>query len=495
MRNYRKQAGGAATLELLIAFAILLLNITAVTLLLNGGWSVVLDSELNAEALSFAQARVEAARSEAENNFNSINSQIENLPSGAITYQATDTVTDLSQCLKQLVIKLDYSVESRIVSVNLATFIGSAKEALALGSDCTARFSGSSWDNPQRFASDTMNPGKPTTIDVLKKKVYIGLDKSPFLAIADARGAILGQNNGLFVTFTNGFNLGEIINAIDVVEWRDKNNNIVKTYAYTALASTTNQFAVIDVSDMYNPMLVARLPLKNVNPASNTSGWRLFYYDNYVYFVTRYMNGKPEFHIFDVSTPSAPVEIGGGTTLNTSIYGVVVQDRFIDGNKHRLAYLATTYDTNEVVVLDITDPENVKRLTGAYTDLPGNKDSRSIFLLGDKLYVGLESGNGSDFFILGTSNPLLAISGLPILGQRDVGTSVNDIFVSNQLAFLATTKSNKEFQIWRVAYPESITLIKEYNFGNIVEQGVDYEPDFIYATGQATPNFQILYSP
>jgi len=279
------------------------------------------------------------------------------------------------------------------------------------------------------------------------------------------------------------------------MKWRDPITGTMKNYAFVAMASTTSQFAVIDVTDIQKPVLVARRSLKNVNPASNTEGWRVLYYGGYVYVSTRYINGKPEFHIFDVSNPNVPVEKGNGTFVNTSIYGIAVRDQFISGVSHRLAYLVTTYDTNEVIVLDITDPLNVIKVTGAYTDLLGVKDGRSIFLMGNKLYVGLESGAGSELFILDANNPLSAVSGLPTIGNKDIGTSVNDIFVVSQFAFLATTKNNKEFQIWNILNPLNITLIKEYNFGNIVEQGIDYEFDFIYATGQATPNFQILYSP
>jgi hypothetical protein len=54
--------------------------------------------------------------------------------------------------------------------------------------------------------------------------------------------------------------------------------------------------------------------------------------------------------------------------------------------------------------------------------------------------------------------------------------------------------ANEEFDIWNVL-TTPLTHIKTYNFGNVISGGFDYEPDFVYATGQSTPNLQILYSP
>jgi len=486
---------GSSTLEILIAFAVLILSITAVIVIGFGNQNVSIDTETNSEALLMAQKELEIARADSRKDFMSLVGKLGTETLGPLTYNKKLEIEDLTQCKKQATSTISWTVGSRVQKIELSTFLSDVTGTLALGGDCAINPPGPKWDNPQRFAEDTLNPGKPTSIDVLNKIVYLGGDMPPYLYIADSRNAFLGQIGGLFVTFTNGFSAKDKINAIDVAKWRDPLIGITKNYVFAAMASTTSQFAVINVTDIQKPDLVARFSLRNVNPASNTEGWRVLYYGGYAYVGTRYMNGKPEFHIFDVSNPESPEERGGGVVISTSIYGIAAHDRMISGALHRFVYLVTTYDTNEVVVLDVTDPTNVIKVTGAYTDLPGNKDSRSVFLIGNKLYVGLESGAGSELFILDVSNPLGATSGLPILGDKDTGTSVGDLFVAERFAFLATSKNSEEFQVWNIANPANIFPIKKYNFGNIVEQGLDFESDFVYATGQATPNFQILYSP
>src|SRR3989344_6090826 len=84
---------GAATLELLIAFAILVLNITAVILILNGGKSIYVDSETNTEAIAMAEELLEDARADAELDFNLVNTSSETETSGPLIYTKTLTVT------------------------------------------------------------------------------------------------------------------------------------------------------------------------------------------------------------------------------------------------------------------------------------------------------------------------------------------------------------------------------------------------------------------
>jgi len=58
--------------------------------------------------------------------------------------------------------------------------------------------------------------------DALHQITYIGLDNNPYLYIADTRNATLGQNGFLpGVSFSNGFDAGKQINALDAVDWRN----------------------------------------------------------------------------------------------------------------------------------------------------------------------------------------------------------------------------------------------------------------------------------
>ncbi len=489
-KNYTK---GAATLELLISFTLLIMSITAVMLILNGGQSISVDTETNTEAISKAQKSIEDARALSRSNFLSVVSNTTTEISGALTYTKVLSISDISPCKKQATSMVSWLVSPiRPQKVELSTFFTDIAGIIAFGGDCATDSPSSSWDNPQRFASDTLSPGKPTSIDVLGRIAYLGIDTNPFLGIADTRTATLGQTSGLFVTFANGFSAGVTVNTLDVIN----DMTTGKRYVFAAMDTATEQLKVIDVTDIYNPVLVATSTLSGVDSSgSYPEGYRISYFKNRLYVITRETAG-PEFHIFDVSDPTNPTELGSGTEFGITVNAIAVQERLIGGALKRFAYMATTQNTAELKVYDITDTANngtITEIVAARQDLIGIQNGESVFLVGDKLYFGRQSApSGDDLYVYDTSNPL---AGLTLLGAKDIDTGVLHIRIAGRFAFLATSKVNKEFQVWNISNPAGITLIKEHDFGNIIENGFDYEPDFMYTTGQATPNFQILYSP
>ncbi len=478
---------GLSTLELLLAFAILTLTLTAVISLAFGNLSVTVDTQLSDEALARAQREIVKERALASSDFSSASSTTSTETSDNLTYNLAMNVEDISPCKKIATSTVSWNQGLRTLATSIVTVLTDPLGAVALGGDCPTDKSGKRWDNPQRFASDTLNPGKSTALDVLSRVAYLGSDMKPYLATADTSSAYLGQTSGLFVSFSNNFNQdGKTINQINDIDTARINGRV---YAFAALASTTKQLAVIDVTDMHNPSLVATRSLVGVTGNTSTSwGWRVYYYDQRLYITTRETSG-PEFHIFNVSTPTSPTEFGSGTELNTTANDFTVRDG--------VAYFADDSDARgELLVYSVADPSNVHEYTGARTDLSGSKNGMSLYVIGNKLYFGRESNSGAELYILDASNVKTTTSGLAVIGTpQEIGGDVLSIRVVGPLCFLVSSKTNQEFQVWDVSNPSAITLRARYNFGNIVAGGIDYEPDFIYATGNSTPNFQILYSP
>jgi hypothetical protein len=488
---------GVSTLEILIAFTVITLSIVAVTMIVLGSQSVAIDTQTNIEAIGKAQSQLETARALSRKDFSSVVTipKYSWSPPGGLTYFASTTVSDLTQCKKQATSTVTWTNQGRPQKIEISTFLSDIAGALAIGGDCAASPPTSGWTNPQRFASDTMSPGKPTAMDVLDRIAYLGADATPFFYIADTRSATLGQTSGIFVS--NSYNLGAQPNALDAIKWYDSSSGTYKYYVFAAMDTTTNQLKVIDVTVPSTPSTLATVPLSTCVAGSNPEGWNMYYYKNYLYLIVRFTAG-PEFHVFDVSTPASPTELSIGSAickgyeLGETAESLVVKDQTIGGVTKRYAYLATDDISRELDVLDVTDPLAITRVTAAVQDLPGAQDGASVFSVGNKLYFGRQSSTGSDLYVFDITNPT---AGLTTLGSKDIGTGVIGLQVVGKFAFLATPKVNKEFQVWDISNLGNITLIKDYNFGNVVANGVDYEPDFIYATGQSTPNFQIIYSP
>ena len=496
--NSSKYKRGGSTLEVLIAFAVLMISITTTIVVAFGNQSNSVDTETNNEALYKAQGLLEEARALSRANFADVETATSTEMSGALLYDKELTVLDISECKKQATSTVMWATTTpRTQKIELTTYLTSTDAFFALGGDCPLDAPEDGWNPPVVFADDTINPGDFSSLDVVNKIVYLGSDSdnanNQHFYIADARTATLGQSGGLMVVFANSFNDdGETINEInDIDVFKDFATS--KVYAFIAMASTTAQFAVLDVTDINNPELVAKRRLSGITGSGPTAwGWRIYYYDKKVYITAREVGG-PELHVFDVSDPTSPSEVGS-KQLNTTANDLVVRDG--------IGYFATETDLRgELLVYNVSNPASITEIAGAGWNFGGDEDGRSLFLLGNKLYFGRDkTSSGPEFYILDASNPLTAVGGLPIFGgsdpNKEINANVTDIRVAGRFAFLAShSGGSRGFYVWDISNPTNIqSIYLDFNFGN-KPIAIDYEDNFVYAIGLSTPNLQILYSP
>ena len=487
-----------STIELLIAFAILTLTLTAVISVMFGNQSVTVDSETNASAIGKAVKLLEAERALAKSDYQSAVSSTRTETDDGVAYTEKLEVADLTPCLKRATTTVSWSTDPlRTQNVAFATLLTDVAGALMMGGDCPVAPPSKLWNDPQVFAFDTLSPGKSTAIDELNQLVYMGEDKKPYLAIADTHGTYYDpiHRQPFFVSFTNSFNSdGTTIDGIEDMDvYQDSSTG--KTYALLALASSTAQFAIVDVSDIHTPVLDGIRSLKNVNSnGSQPDGYRVRYYDGRAYIVTKETAG-PELHIFDLSDPTDPTELGNGTELNTTANDLMV--------RNGIAYFADDSSSHGAVrAYDVSDPTNVTEYAAARTSLKGSQDAESLYVLGSTLYVGGASiSSGQELYLFDARTVSGLTSGFPALGApTEIGGDVDAILAEGTFIFLASGKQNEEFQVWKMGTSNTPVLVKKYNFGeNIVPGGIEYDSfngnEFIYAAGEATPNLQVLYSP
>lgn len=491
---------GSSTLELLLAFAILTITLTALVSVFFGNQSVTVDTQTSTEALARASRELEKEHVLASSNYLSASSTSSTETFGGITYLLSMLVQDLTPCKKVATSTVSWNLGTlRPLSISLTTYLTDTQGTLSVGGDCFSNPPVSGWSSPTRFASEKISSTNPTTaFDVLNRIVYFGIDKAPFLAIADTNTAILNQNGGLVLTYTNGFSTTNQINSLDAISWTDPVNGNSKKYLYAAMDTSSNQLKVFDVTTKIAPALVATRNLSCVSGA-NPEGWFVSVYGARLYLTTRYTSG-PELHIFDISTPSSPVELTTnnsgaacptnlGYELGDTTEQFLIREQVIGGVSKKLMYLVTDEIDKEIRVLDVTIPTNITEVRSV--DLPGTEDGASIYAVGSKLYVGRLSAADKEFYIYDISNPSISMN---LLGSKEIGNPVNTIRVAGSFAFLALGNASGEFQVLNTSNPSNITSIATYNFGNKL-QGMDYEPDFVYTTSQANPNLQILYSP
>jgi hypothetical protein len=103
--------------------------------------------------------------------------------------------------------------------------------------------------------------------------------------------------------------------------------------------------------------------------------------------------------------------------------------------------------------------------------------------------LGGNHANHHEFHILDISSSSLPQN----LGSKDIGADVNDLRIRDNLAFLATADSNKEFQVWNISDPTNITLWSSFNFPQVAT-GIDYEDNVVYVSVRSNDALRIITS-
>ncbi len=456
---------GQSTLEIIIALAILTISISAVIIISFGNQSFSIDTEVNNQALYKAKEILENARATARQNFNSL----------------TSASTTDGMFLKETLVGNLGTYEKKITSiiswqtsplknqkVELSTIVSDYKSVINFGGDTGGSGLSGDWRNPRTLGSIDLGPGNSATgLDVLNKIVYLSSaasdSKKPDFYIVDA-------TNGQSPVIVSSLNTGTGLNAVDVAGH----------YAYVGNNEDDEQLQIIDVSNINNPLLVKSYELLGVSGAGAV-GNSIFYYGSKIYIGTKKATG-PEFHVVDVSSATNPVELGS-FEVNANVNDIYV--------RNDIAYIATS-DNQELILLDVFNPSNISKISGY--DAPGDsEDGKSLYLVVNNLYLGrLIGGNHEEhheFHILNVGSS----TAIQNLGSKDMAADVNSVVVCDYLAFLATSDSNKEFQVWNISNPANIAFWSSFNFSQVAT-GIDYEDNIIYVSVRSNDALRIITS-
>jgi hypothetical protein len=453
----KKANTGMSTLEILIAFAVLTLSIGAIILLEFGNQSVAVDSELSEEAQSKAQEILEEARATSKGDFDSVNS----IPAYTDDiYTKSLAVTDFTRCLKQITSTVSWNFYSHILETDLSTILANVNEALVLGGDCASISPYGDWSNPEKLNSIDTTPTtlKATSLDVKNKIIYLSVDPTsasdPDFFIFDASN--ISKSSAPILA--SNLNTGPGLESIDVAD----------SYAYIANDSKNGQLQIIDVNNIYNPILKTTFNVVPNGTDTNTVGTKIFYYDKTIYLGLK-KNNYAEFFVIDVSNPLSPIT-KGSYEFNASVNSINVKGNY--------AYVATP-NSEEVTVLYIDkNSSQFMQKIGSFDAPGGSGNGKNVKILGDKLYLGRTVGN-IEFYILNINDP----TNISILSSYDANTSINDMVIAGDYAYLVTSTSNSEFQILDISDSAHPTSIGKYNYGDKIT-GIDYENNLIFISNE-----------
>jgi hypothetical protein len=499
---------GFSTLEIVIALALMVTIIVGAVSANVSSQYWILTSRVGEEALYKAKMQMEILRARAQSDFQIASStELQKLvvqddaadtlcASGGLCYYTVFNVTDVSSCLKYVETLVSWRLGERYgtTSMALPTYFTNNNEMIAKGGDCRVSELQGSWLSGSLgvIGSQIVPPLFSTAVDVFGEHVYVTSSSSPQLAVYSTPTNV--GLNPLLVGSSSVYK--RRINAIDVV--RDMGTG--RTYAYVMQHASTSQLAVVDVTDIAHPLPILQKSLSGITLGSSfPQGWRVTAYGNRLYVTTRETAG-PEFHVFDITIPSLAYEIVGSTiNLNRTVNDMIVREQVVGGMMRRYVYLATSAALKELSVYDVTNDVPVEV---ASFNLPGTEDASSLYLTGNRLYLGRKSGSGNELYMFDVPSLLQGI-GTP-LATSEVGADVHTLTGSGLLLYLGTSKSGSEFQVWskdELTWSTSVSNAGRISFMNIphiTPLGIDSSLDYLYVANQFATQPQkltVIYSP
>lgn len=451
----------------MIGLALVTLAIGLATILVYGGQDILTDRENTVRAHALAHEGVAAARAILASDWSGISDGPYGITfaSGTWTFVGTSSVSDI---FTQEVMLTTSETDTRTVEsivrwsttperprvVVFTTLATNWVLAEATGGDTGGGGTSGDWQNPRTLGSVDLGPGNSATdLDVKNKIVYLTAvaadGKKPDFYVVNA-------TNGQSPFITGSINTGVGLLGVDVAG----------NYAYVVGEDNAEEFQVIDVSNISAPQKSA-----SINLEGNANALTVFYADDRVY-VGRAVGSAEEFVVIDVSNPTNPLVLGSYEVNDN------VNDVYLSGNH---AYLATDLGGAGLIILDVTDPSSIIVLGQSYS-----ADTHSVFAtVPSKLLLG----PAQEFYVVDASNP----GAVSTLGTFSPGATVNDIATRDNLAFIATSNSNREFQVVNISSSTSPTLHSSFNFPQVAT-GVDYEDNIVYVSVRSNDALRIITS-
>lgn len=464
---------GQSLVEVLVAVGILVLGIGASFFVFFGGQSLTIDSANAQLALDYGSEGLEAVQSIRNRNW-------QELSDGAhgLVYQnnewmfGSSTTSDsksiftravfistIDQNTKQASTTISWTIEGKTQTVELVEQLTRWEAPLVGG--CLAGTLTGNWSLPQLLGSGDLGPGNEGT-DVTVKMPY-----------AFVSGTASASNKpDIFVFNVSNPSAPSLIASLNI--GADGINALYQkgNYLYGASSNDSKELIIFDISAPAGISEIGSLNISGDHNALSINGA-----GNTVYLGRKEDGSGNEFFVIDVSTPSSPA-----VTASFNI-GDDVNDIMAAGNR---LYLVSEESNNDLWIYDIT-VQNSPVFLASYNFQQGGE---LISVLGD-LNNNVFVGDGSnDFFSLSAANP----SQIYVRDSLAAGGAVNDIIcVADNLAFLATSNSGKEFMVVDVNDPANITERASLNFPQ-VGTGIDFADNKVFMSVRSNDSLRIITS-
>jgi hypothetical protein len=439
---------GISTLELIIAFTLVTIVLSSTVVLLFQAENGTMDGQNLFEGLLEAKTMINNTFAYFPNSFDTaISTSSENS-----LYQSQVKVTHKNEFTKRISSSVSWLGKS---PVTFETKITDLEGAIG-GSSCLI----TDWQETLVGGSLTIPEGIPTSLDARGRYVYMTADSG----IATATDLyIIDVNDRSSPVIISSLNTGPGLQDI----------HVAGNYAYVANTSINSQLQIIDIQDVYRPVLIASYKLPGSYNDGTTIGNTIMYFKDFIYIGTQ-KSQITELHAIDVSNPRSPREVATWEA-NAAINSLAVFPPYL--------FVATPLD-NEVTILTLQNLNQV----GSYNAPGGSGNGKSLSFGEDHLVLGRTIGGNELYILTASSGPALTDARF-----LNLNTSINSALLEWPYLFLGTSDPVKKFQVWNITDFLNPLFMNSINFGSKVIS-LDCDQKTIYAILENSDGLRIIYS-
>ncbi len=456
------QQSGFITIEFLVALAVVVTIVSATSQLAASMNDAQLDWALVNEAAGIVHADLESLATTTVHMY-----ALPPLPIVPNPFALTRILTAASSCTAVISDQVTWKT-SRERILSRATSFTDLQHVQELGNDCPPSGLSDTWHNSQVLVSTLCHARVSMhSADVLnrngKRIAFVGGTSSqaadPDICIYDVT---LADTPKLLSSINTGAGIFALDGAGD--------------YVYAVQNVSSLQFQVVDVTDPTHPFVVASRSLPGVS-GSFPQGRSIFVFRNRAY-VGTYETAGAEFHVFDITDPRNPRALGN-RAVNHSLRQILVRGVLVGGVEHILAFVDSSADAAEVVILDATNPTAITELS--HIDLPGAGSGTAETFLGTNLIIARQQGSGEKALArVDITNP----ASPQIVELADIflkaGSVVNGLLASNTTLVLTTTDTTATTLICPLSLQGHFGVCtRSKNIGNPGRP--DYQDDLVFA--------------
>jgi hypothetical protein len=451
---------GQSALEIIIAMAIIVISISTVILVIFTNQSVSVSSDLSNSALYKAEEQIENARAVARGNFNSLNST--SSIDGMFTKELI--VSKVSTYQKKVTSRISWQTDVlHPQKIELVTYVTDWLNVPPPGSNCSAGPLSGNWAQPRILGSGDIGSvgsgNQGTGVAVAFPYAYVS-------GVASS-----ASKPDIFVFDVSNSASPTLVSSLDVGSGGINSIFLKGNYLYAASPNDNKELIIFDVSIPTNIREVGSL-----NLSGSYDGLSVIAFGNTVA-LGRAGNSGKELYFINVTSPSSP-SIISSYEVGDNVNGFALSNKYL--------YLVSKDADNDLWVFDITNPSSPS-LVSTYNIRDGTEDITVGYQPPGTLFVG---NLDNKIVPLDVSDPL----NISTYSSFSTGGSVKGLFcVVDNLTFMATTNSTKEFMILNTANPRMISEYASLNFPQVAS-GIAFKNNLAYLSMRSNDALKIISS-